>query len=77
MEIKVSKEISKNILTSKDLSDYYAFIESVVGAKSEDVTYLFEESENERIDALMGGINYEVGVYDRNNVKRIIGGYGV
>ena len=68
-EIRVSKEICKRIITSKDLSDFYAYCERF----DDDLTYSFDESEQDRIGALCDYINYTAGNYDEENVKNILG----
>ena len=68
--IRVPKCISERIKSSKDLSDYYAYEERW----GDEITYQFEEEEQDRIDSLMSDINYEQGVYDRENVYRILKG---
>lgn len=69
MEIKVCKAISKRIRTSKDLGDFYAYIERW----GDDYTYSFATSEQDRIDDLIDEIVYTAGVFDFENVKRIMG----
>lgn len=54
---KVSLAVSKRIKTAKDLSDFYAFVER----NYDEYSYDFPQSEQDRIDNLMGGINYEIG----------------
>jgi hypothetical protein len=54
---KVSLAVSKRIKTAKDLSDFYAFVER----NYDEFSYDFPQSEQDRIDNLMGGINYEIG----------------
>ena len=80
-EIIVSKEICKRINTSKDLSDFYAYCERDYSVDDYDnfddyvddlPSYYFEE-EQDKIDDLVGGINYQAGIYDEENVKRILG----
>ena len=68
--IRVPKCISERIRTSKDLSDYYAYEERW----GDEISYQFDESEQERIDELVYDINYEQGVYDIENVNRIVKG---
>lgn len=76
--IKVSLAVSKRIKTAKDLSDFFAFMEKDWDYTEEDYkndrvpTYSFAESEQERIDNLMGGICYLSGKYDRENIYRIL-----
>ena len=71
--IKVSLAVSKRIKTAKDLSDFYAYMERECSGTLEDMpTYCFAESEQERIDKLMGSINYEQGRYDDENVYRML-----
>ena len=78
-DIKVSKEICKRIKTSKDLSDFYAYCERNYDSDYYDqddyldLSYSFDESEQDRIDELMDGINYIPGEYDEENVNRILG----
>lgn len=69
MEINVKKEIGKRIRTVKDLNDFYAYEERFGG---EDYSYDFGE-ETERIEGLMDSLNYEQGIYDSENVERILG----
>ena len=66
----VSKAISSRIKSTKDLNDFYAFIERF----GDDYEYEFESvGDLMRIDRLVEDINYEKGVYDEENVKRILG----
>lgn len=67
---KVSKAISSRIGSTKDLNDFYAYVERF----GEDYVYDFESvGDLMRIDRLVDDINYEQGVYDEENVKRILG----
>lgn len=68
-EIRVSKEVCERIRNAKDLSDFYAYCERF----DDDLTYLFDESEQDRIDKLVDDICYTAGNYDEENVKRILG----
>lgn len=68
MEYKVNEEIAKRIETTKDLNDFYAFMER----NGQEYEYDFGD-ESERIDELMDDINYTCGVYDYENIKRICG----
>ncbi len=66
----VSFSVSKKIKTAKDLSDFYAFVESFNGESD----YLFPTKEKTRIEKLSSYVGYIVGKYDAKNVKRICGG---
>lgn len=71
-QIVVSKLVSSKIKTPKDLNDFYAFMESNLEPEVE-VSYLFAEDEQDKIDELMDDLDYIVGVYDLDNIKRILG----
>lgn len=69
-EYDVALEVAQKIRTSKDLSDFYAYVERF----GDNITgYNWPESEQDRIDGLVDGINYEPGKFDRENITRIFG----
>ena len=70
MKKTFTKTQTQRIRTAQDLGDLFAYVERW----GDDVAYTFPESEQERINALMLGINYKQGEYNADNIKRIIGG---
>ena len=73
--IKVNKQVSKRIKTTKDLNDFYAYCERNMDEDEIcNLSYEFYETEAKRIDDLLDDIDYTQGIYDKKNIKRILGG---
>lgn len=81
---KVFPSIAKRIVSVRDLEDFWAYMDDFTDIPTfEDAesyldnlpTYLFPIKDCDRIDKLTYKINYEVGAYDLDNVKRILGRY--
>ena len=73
MKILVRKSVSERIKTAKDLNDFYAYCERDM--ESLELSYDWESQEDlERIEnTIYDNVNYCYGVYDEENVKRILG----
>lgn len=67
---RITKEQAQRIRTAQDLNDIYAYFERW----GDYITYIFPESEQERIDSLIDKMNYKQGEYNADNASRIIWG---
>ena len=89
MEIVLNQKQCSRIRTSEDLSDIYAYFERDYEQEENESdeayldrlpSYCFDttEKEQERLNDLMGCIGYVGGVFNKKNVKRILGAsYGL
>ena len=68
-EITVTPKVAARIRTAKDLNDFFAFMERDVDVV---LTYTWPENEQVRINELMNDILYQPGVFDEDNVNRIL-----
>ena len=84
MYYKVFPSIANRIVSVEDLNDFYAYMDDleIVGDyKSQEEyldnlpTFLFPLKNCNHIEELTNQMNYEVGRYNLNNVKRILGCY--
>ena len=75
MNIIIRKQISKNLLTTKDLNDFFAYCEKGEWEKAHhsSIHYVFTKGEQKRLEKLLKKVNYVSGQYDEENVKRIEG----
>lgn len=68
-EYIVSKEVSSRINSSKDLNDFYAYVER----NGDEYSYTWPEDDQDKIDKLTDDMNYAPGEFDKENIKRILG----
>lgn len=73
MYFDIKNEIIKRIKSTKDINDLYAYLDNI-----KNCNYLlnFENDNEENVfNEMYENINYIVGVYDIENVKKLLGCY--